>query len=753
MSTPSSAQGFAGSAGSEMESPSYEDTESSNSEAIDVNTLQNSENSHHSRELMDALLTHYSAAELDASMAAEHEVLGTKAVRYVVQKDPAVVQAAVQGMQDALAALPEDTTAAFRHAQQIAPELVEKETPMTRFLLASDYDFWAAAQMFADYWKERREVYGDDRYCRPLTLFHGPEESALDETAIQVLTSGHFAILPPDRFGRFVLFMDDESKLCEAYRYNHDNARVKIFFYLLHVISEQDGGVYRGYVAFFVISTNKNKPHVVRDGSAGRFLNTTHVPAPHRAHHIVACRKSTFVERQFIAFQSMIARTARGKSHMRIHFVGDLSRIIPDHLGTYGFGQQHIPISMCGKADVMAWSLERKMIEQHRYRPAVPSVVVAEEDTQTREKRQMARFQSWAAQHLASHKKRQLRQQVSDLEERNIQLVQQEALLEAQVVCAQHVAERYEQDKQRVCRSLVDCLSALPGIGLQVCPEDDCTSDENEGNVLPSESSALQSGAIKAATRLLDRFLLFLGRSPLNGEWLLEVKPGLSPEQQQFSLGLRVSLLERLAKPPEAQINEWVDAIPTEEDYSSQEDLDGALGLLKRKIERLKEERESAQRENGFLSSSLVVATQLSFAFEQYRLKHYGQLAGYYAGALALWADQVFGGAQNLALYVQALAGFVLSQYTIWNGEAFENPIVVLIGREAKTTEAMETARRTALQAVEPLMSQVLQKPMEELEKKKRQNEAKEAVNKAKREAARKQYRKERKKGLQRLRL
>jgi hypothetical protein len=58
-----------------------------------------------------------------------------------------------------------------------------------------------AAGRFVKYWEERRRVFGEDKFCLPLTL----DEALRDDAA--ALESGHFILLPKvDASGRQIVW-------------------------------------------------------------------------------------------------------------------------------------------------------------------------------------------------------------------------------------------------------------------------------------------------------------------------------------------------------------------------------------------------------------------------------------------------------------------------------------------------------------------------------------------------------------------
>ena len=103
-------------------------------------------------------------------------------------------------LQEALDAIPQHEKVDYLQALSRVPHLVERESPGQVFLQACNFDPWSASSRLVSYWKFRREAFGNDKAFQPMTL-----DGALKEDR-HVFDLGFFALLPPDKAGRRIIF-------------------------------------------------------------------------------------------------------------------------------------------------------------------------------------------------------------------------------------------------------------------------------------------------------------------------------------------------------------------------------------------------------------------------------------------------------------------------------------------------------------------------------------------------------------------
>eukprot|EP00522_Entomoneis_paludosa_P013982 CAMPEP_0172450266 /NCGR_PEP_ID=MMETSP1065-20121228/8682_1 /TAXON_ID=265537 /ORGANISM="Amphiprora paludosa, Strain CCMP125" /LENGTH=821 /DNA_ID=CAMNT_0013202045 /DNA_START=76 /DNA_END=2541 /DNA_ORIENTATION=- len=216
----------------------------------------------------------YDEDELQEAMEAERDVLGSHRT-LDTSKSPVLPVAdsvwfqAHLNMTQAIAALPLAERCAYQEALEQAPHVVQLESPLSRFLKCHNLDYWAAAQGLCAYWTKRRDVFGKERYARPLTLVAGESlqtsrsdnpddeghlDTALSKHARQILQSGVIVPLSPDPFHRPILLMDRQQILQKDgtvtpdYWTDEGNAKAQAFFYALQTMSESQIACQHGFV-------------------------------------------------------------------------------------------------------------------------------------------------------------------------------------------------------------------------------------------------------------------------------------------------------------------------------------------------------------------------------------------------------------------------------------------------------------------------------------------------------------------------
>ena len=100
----------------------------------------------------------------------------------------------------ALDAIPDKD--AYLEASKRVPELLDQESHPSKFLRHNGNDAPAAAKQLVQYWRLRREVFGETRAFHPMTL-----DGAMAED-VDYFRKYAFAVAPNDRFGRPVMYFD-----------------------------------------------------------------------------------------------------------------------------------------------------------------------------------------------------------------------------------------------------------------------------------------------------------------------------------------------------------------------------------------------------------------------------------------------------------------------------------------------------------------------------------------------------------------
>ena len=113
------------------------------------------------------------------------------------------------------------------------------------------------------YWKSRRRLFGDEKAFLPLSM-----EGTLGSD-VAIVESGILVILPNDERGRGVLCMD---RIRAVPPIAPRDAVLRVLFYLIHVLSEDESLQKKGYVGLMHIKVCLNFPILPL-----RFIVSTHM--------------------------------------------------------------------------------------------------------------------------------------------------------------------------------------------------------------------------------------------------------------------------------------------------------------------------------------------------------------------------------------------------------------------------------------------------------------------------------------------
>ena len=129
-----------------------------------------------------------------------------------------------QQVERALVLLDEPLVQEYREAFALAPQLVAKESRTADFLRTENYHPLLAAKRLAMYWKTRKQLYGSERWLKPLSMSgHG----ALTPEQIGILQSGFQVVLTEPT----AVFIEDLSRCPQGV----DHFQPQIIFYLLSI--------------------------------------------------------------------------------------------------------------------------------------------------------------------------------------------------------------------------------------------------------------------------------------------------------------------------------------------------------------------------------------------------------------------------------------------------------------------------------------------------------------------------------------
>lgn len=155
------------------------------------------------------------------------------------QKDAEEINHSLEQMQVFIDSLSESDKQAYLEACSRAPGLVATESDPFKFLRCCQFDPESASKRLVEYWRVRRDLFGEHRAFLPMTLGQAMEadRTALEKAVVQ--------ILPDDSFGRPVLFWD---RIRSNKSVIQRDEVARIHFYMLHVMTKRKSVQTKGYV-------------------------------------------------------------------------------------------------------------------------------------------------------------------------------------------------------------------------------------------------------------------------------------------------------------------------------------------------------------------------------------------------------------------------------------------------------------------------------------------------------------------------
>ena len=170
--------------------------------------------------------------------------------------------------------IPDSEKNAYNDALRCASSFVlEKEANPAMFVLIENHQYDKAALRLIDYWKYRRDLFGDRAY-RSIFDLSGNGALATEELEPFCRSLEH-AVLPRDSLGRAVLYFDDEFLASSYYRDAYEDTRQCILFILLNFIafSNMPFSQKEGFVTIRVIRReNYDLTKAVKHGSMLNFM-------------------------------------------------------------------------------------------------------------------------------------------------------------------------------------------------------------------------------------------------------------------------------------------------------------------------------------------------------------------------------------------------------------------------------------------------------------------------------------------------
>jgi hypothetical protein len=152
-----------------------------------------------------------------------------------------------QQVEEMMRTLPQNDSVAYYEALQTCSSIVHTESPISRFLDASNGNISNAAQRLAEYWKIRLQLFQHRAY-HPMTL---REDGALFPHDRPLLDHASAVLIPrTDIWGRSMIFVDRARLSHDHSTYPHfDESKLRCLFVLFHMaccdnpMTQKDGMV------------------------------------------------------------------------------------------------------------------------------------------------------------------------------------------------------------------------------------------------------------------------------------------------------------------------------------------------------------------------------------------------------------------------------------------------------------------------------------------------------------------------------
>jgi hypothetical protein len=167
-----------------------------------------------------------------------------------------VIDHALEKVEAAISMLPDAIKSALLEARERAPQLVQEEAPVIRFLRVDKYDPWRAAHRLACYWSVRKRIF-DDRWLLPMNQ---SGEGCLSRDDLNCLNSGYQAFLQYDVNGRSVLLFDAARRASEFM-----GSRAKVMFYMWSIACENEKTQLEGIVGIYIMRPSLQLPSQSRE--------------------------------------------------------------------------------------------------------------------------------------------------------------------------------------------------------------------------------------------------------------------------------------------------------------------------------------------------------------------------------------------------------------------------------------------------------------------------------------------------------
>mmetsp|Transcript_21112 Transcript_21112/g.58465 ORF Transcript_21112/g.58465 Transcript_21112/m.58465 type:complete len:646 (+) Transcript_21112:209-2146(+) len=504
-------------------------------------------------------------------------------------------------IRDAISALPVHQREALDEVLEEDPRLVQLESPPHRYLqvLGCQRDKQGGssiesevAQRIADYWTERKFVFGPDRFTRPLKLNESVEDkpsTAIDPDTMQELRTGAYMIIPPQACGpcKLPVLLVDRAKQVKRKKM----VQTQVNFYLFQTIFlSWDSSE---FVAICQLEEDMRSDQL---GEAFKLVGDSGIlPLNPRAIHVLTMRQQMRSETDLKpALLSSREWNLRGSIQFVSHMCASQAEA-QSCLRRYGFSKAYLTERFGGTASGM--SLCQGCVSPEKAKSgsesAGPIMVSTAEDDPANAglKRMVTELQDWSSERSDQRKK-------ARIEEQNASLREQQKLLLAQLVCVHYIIKQYEHDQSIIQTHAAKVIEAF--VASSKLREFQGCQDSEQHSLL--------------ADILLSEYLVFRGRLPGTGEWVFDItsRP-VSPAVMRELLRLRGDFL-KLQKGKDEQATHLHSQVP---ETCVTDDVDKEVSALKDQVERLQVQNKALRDKEGFFQSLLVCANHTADQHEQ----------------------------------------------------------------------------------------------------------------------------------------
>lgn len=349
--------------------------------------------------------------------------------------------------QDALELIPDKEKAAYLEAMKRCPKLVAQESSPTRFLRFDNWNPWSAARRHVDYWEQRHDIFQERAFLPMIQTGEG----ALTQDDVKLLDSGFGMLLPPDQHGRLVL-CHDRARLTSAEFLDPDK-RLRCFFYLLHVASENQDAQTKGIVLLTVYGA-KSRATSFDERTLTQTISLfkkESIPLRVKAFHLVMMSKRPILEPVIpITLDTLMQQWPYLRQRTIVHNKVAVTKLLQD-LEKYGLGPESLPKVPVGGSwtfgCLKSWRDDRLLHEKRIQAASLTSAALSEavdklqDEEETRKRRQADAVYARRKRTRQKIEMEVMQEQVERLEKQQRHLKEAGQLLEEQLAQAKMFVE------------------------------------------------------------------------------------------------------------------------------------------------------------------------------------------------------------------------------------------------------------------------------------------------------------------------